>query len=237
MAEPSPWGGEADLDVLSAGRLVARMPREGDAPRRLPDRDRSPYAFAAAADPLDDAAARAALHVTVSASRWLADGVGSQRPPGGYLRREAAEGLLGRHRDGHGLPNGWEGGGSGELFHGAFIVSLLEGFRIRVQRVGPHAVGVLAEVREARRVETIEAALGLGPAGDEARAAEHAEVLGDGRLRDAKVPGQLPDGVGPAAEPLDEAAPRRVGQGLDRLCISHNLYKYILIECPRTAAA
>ena len=73
-------------------------------------------------------------------------------------------------------------------------------------------------------------ALGLPAARHEAGPAEHAKVLRDRGLGNAEVAGELPDGVGPAAQPVDEAAARRIGEGLDSLCISHSLYKYILIH-------
>ena len=72
-------------------------------------------------------------------------------------------------------------------------------------------------------------ALGVAAAGHEARPPQDAQVLRDRRLRDTEVAGELADGVGTTAESVDEPAPRRVGQCLDRLYISHNLYKYMLM--------
>ena len=55
-------------------------------------------------------------------------------------------------------------------------------------------------------------------------------MLGDRGLGHAQVAGELAHGVRTPPEPLDESAACGVGEGLDGLCISHNLYKYTLIK-------
>jgi hypothetical protein len=57
---------------------------------------------------------------------------------------------------------------------------------------------------------------------DDTRLLEHAQVLGDGRLRDTEAGRGVTDGGRPKSQPLDDAPPNRVRQGLERI-VNHKV--------------
>jgi hypothetical protein len=98
---------------------------------------------------------------------------------------------------------------------------LLEGSRVRLQRIPPHPIQILPQHGEAGRIELIEPASPDGASPDQARAPEHREMLRNRRLGDAQVLRQLTHGARAVSQPFDQPSPGRVGQGRHGQIISH----------------
>lgn len=84
----------------------------------------------------------------------------------------------------------------------------------------PHALQVLTESFQPRRVGAIEVARPRPLVGDELGVAQDGEVLGDRRPADGNLAGQLRDGLRSVAEQLENRAPRRVCQSDESLLVS-----------------
>jgi hypothetical protein len=79
----------------------------------------------------------------------------------------------------------------------------------------------LVELRERLRPDPVEPPLAFRPRLDEPGHLEHAEVLGDGRLADAKAIDELGDRTLAVAEQIEDRQPPRLGQDLERRKFRH----------------
>src|SRR6186997_3454682 len=91
-----------------------------------------------------------------------------------------------------------------------------------VEGVAPEALQVAAQLLEPARLDAIDATRALAPRAHQPGLVQHTEVLGDRGTRDVE-PGREPaDRQRSAAQALEDLAPRRIGQGLDGVCVSHD---------------
>jgi hypothetical protein len=93
------------------------------------------------------------------------------------------------------------------------------------QHVIPEGFDVDAQRGDPFGSDAVDAARALLAGLHETRLAEDTEVLRDGRLADRQCVGQFADGSRSFAYALEDSAARGIGEGAERLDISHSLYK------------
>lgn len=82
------------------------------------------------------------------------------------------------------------------------------------ERVAPEAVEVVAKARETGDVRRVDATRPERTKGDEPRALENAEVLGDGRPRDGEPSRDFADGARSLEDALEDGATGGVAEGV-----------------------
>lgn len=92
----------------------------------------------------------------------------------------------------------------------------------RLEHVVPETIQIAAKVLEPAALDSVEPPRAVTPCAHEPRALEYAQMLGHRRAGDAKSAGDAPDGERAAPEPLEDQAAGRIGEGLDRLLVSHD---------------
>src|SRR6266540_1693178 len=78
------------------------------------------------------------------------------------------------------------------------------------------------DLRQGLGAQAVNASLGVGSHADEARLAQHAQVLGNARLADRQRLDELTDRALALAQEVEDAAARRLGQDLE--CGRHAAY-------------
>jgi len=92
----------------------------------------------------------------------------------------------------------------------------------RLEHVVPESIQIATKVLEAAALDAVEPPRAIAFRTHEARALEDAQMLGHRGTGDAKPARDPPDRERAAPEPLEDEAAGRVGEGLDRLLVSHD---------------
>jgi hypothetical protein len=91
----------------------------------------------------------------------------------------------------------------------------------RLERVAPETIQIATKILEPAALDAVEPPRTLALCAHETSALEHAQMLGYRGAGDSEPARDPPDSQGAAPEPLEDEATGRIGEGLDRLLVSH----------------
>jgi hypothetical protein len=92
----------------------------------------------------------------------------------------------------------------------------------RLENVVPESIQIATKVLEAAALDAVEPPGAVALRAHEPSALEDAQMLGHRGACDAKPARDAPDRERAAPEPLEDQAAGRIGEGLDRLLVSHD---------------